>query len=139
MRKGKVLFAVITVVILIGILLGVLLPWQSKNRSSPEQAQETGTAANLGIIYLTVTPGLSAYYNLGVDSGALVTEVVPNSPADKAGVKVGDVIISFNGTRVEQGTSLLGIMRTCLTGDRISLEIWRAKSSQTVEFVHALD
>lgn len=129
----------ISLVIAIVILLGLfLVRWQSGTRSPSQQAQKTDTALDLGITYLTVTPGLSAYYNLGVDSGALVTEVIPHSLADKAGVKVGDVIISFNGTRIGQGTSLFGMMQTCLTGDRVSLEIWRAQSSQTVEFVHAL-
>ena len=90
----------------------------------------------MGITYLPVTRGLSAYYELGVDYGALVTEVMANSPASSAGVKVGDVILSFNEVRLNQGMSLLGLMRACPNGSRIALEVWDGNGVRAVEFVH---
>ena len=62
-------------------------------------AQETASAVSLGGTYLPLAAGLTTYYDLGVYSGALVTEATSNSPADKASVKVGDVILSFNGVK----------------------------------------
>jgi S1-C subfamily serine protease len=98
--------------------------------------EEPGTDHNLGITYLTITPTLAAYYQLGVESGALVTEVGSNSIADKAEVKVGDVILSFNGARLGEGVPLLGMMRACHPGDRIVMEVLRRNSITSVELVH---
>ncbi len=90
-----------------------------------------------GINYLPLTPGLSAYYDLGVDSGALITAVAPGSPADRAGIKVGDVIVSVNGARVEEDTSLLGVMRACPAGGDLNMECCRDKASRTVNLSNA--
>lgn len=124
-------------VVLLGIFLGFFLfQGQSEERSPSESAQETAMTHNLGITYLTVTPTLAAYYELGVESGALVTEVGPNSIADKAGVKVGDVILSFNGARLGEGAPLLGLMRACHPQNTIVMEVLRRKSITSVELVH---
>ena len=137
MTKSKVTLVAVTTVIALVILLGLFLfRWQSEERSPSERAQETASSVSLGVTYLPLTPRVSAYYDLGVDSGALVTEVTSNSPADKAGVKVGDIILSFNGARLEKGVSLLGMMRACPAGNRIVLEVWRGESTRMVEFVH---
>lgn len=104
---------------------------------SGEQELERTTPLDLGFTYLPVTSEVVAYYNLGVDSGALVTEVSPGSPADRAGVKVGDVILKFNGVSLEEGVSLFGMMKTCHPGgNSMLMEIWRDNSYQTVEMVH---
>ena len=119
------------------ILLGLFLPrWQSEYQLPSERAQETATALNLGVTYLAVTPRSSAYYNLGVNSGALVTEVAVDSLAERAGIKAGDVILSFNGVGLEEGITLLGMMRACPAGNKIALEVWNGKSTEIVELVH---
>ncbi len=136
MPKSKMTFAAVSMLIVAVVLLGFFLfRWQLKERSPSEPAQETTMAHNLGIIYLTVTPTLAAYYELGVESGALVTEVGPNSIADKAGVKVGDVILSFNGARLGEGVPLLGMMRACPAQNTIVMEVLRRKSITSVELV----
>jgi serine protease Do len=86
--------------------------------------------------YLQVTPQLSAYYGIGVESGALVTEVVPDSPAERSGIREGDIILSFNGTRLEKGSPLLGMMMTCPAGNRVMLEIMRTGNIRMVELFH---
>lgn len=115
-------------IILAGLFLSGQLPLG--------QAPETAAAVNLGFSYLTVTPRLAAYYNLGVDYGTLVTEVVIGSQADRAGIKVGDVIVSFNGTRIKEGVPLLGAIRDCPVGEKITIEVWRGKDVLIEELVH---
>lgn len=90
----------------------------------------------MGVSYLPLTPALSQYYGLTVNSGALVTEVVPGSVSEKAGLRVGDVIIAFNDTVLGEEVSLLGIIRTCPAGNPITLEFWRGTSRQRVKLVH---
>ena len=137
MSKRRVAtMGVIAVVLLAIVSAFFLLPRQPEESPAPEPAQGTSVAINLGFTYLQVTPRVSAYYDLGVDSGALVTEVVPRSPADTAGVEVGDVILSFNGAQVEEAAPLLGMMMVCPTDHKMVLGVWRGKSVSTVELIH---
>ncbi len=132
----------VTVIGIVAAVLSVLIlgfyfhPWQAETSLSLEPAREGSAPIDLGVTYLPLTPRLSAYYDLGVDSGALVTKVVPNSPADRAGVRVGDVILSFNGASVEKEIPLLGMIRACPADSDIVLEVCRGKSSQIIELVH---
>ena len=108
---------------------------QPEDCPSPRGVQKANTAVDLGITYLTLTPGISDGYGLDVDSGALVTEVVAGSTSDRAGVRVGDVIVTFNGVRLDEGESLLGMMRQCPSGIRVETVIWRAGRKITIEFI----
>jgi len=122
---------------LVALLSGLfLLPQQLKGNLSAASEKGSTASIDLGLTYLPVTRGLSEYYGLGVDFGVLVTEVAPDSPSGRAGVKVGDVILSFNGVRVGEGVSLLGMIRSCPVGNSVMLEIWRGNSCRIVEIVH---
>ena len=136
-NKSKVAIIGVIATVLVAIVLSFfLLPWQSEDEPSLEPPQETSAATDLGFTYLQVTPRVSAYYDLGVDSGALVTEVIPKSPADRAGVEVGDVILSFNGDRLEEEAPLLGMIMACPADHGIALEVWRGENVSTVELIH---
>ena len=60
----------------------------------------------LGVSVQDVTPALSKQFGVPVGEGALVGEVVKGSPAEKAGFKQGDVIVEFNGKKVEDSGHL---------------------------------
>ncbi len=137
MSKGRlaIISAVVVAVVTI-LLLFFLLPLYTEDRPPSELVRDNQTATDLGFTYLQITPQISAYYDLGVDSGALITEVIPESPAGKAGMEVGDVILSFNGARVEETAPLLGMIMVCPAGNRIELEVWRGKSVSTIELIH---
>lgn len=57
--------------------------------------------------------------------GAMVSEVVPGSPADQAGIKPGDAIVSINDDRIVSNTSLTGFVRQYAPGDEVTLEVVR--------------
>jgi serine protease Do len=65
------------------------------------------TRGYLGVIYLQdITPDLAKQFNLTGDNGALVGDVLPNTPAEKAGIKSGDVIVGFNGKDIADAHGL---------------------------------
>ncbi len=138
MNKRRVaIMGVITAVLLAIAVAFFLLPRQPEERVSLEPVHENSEATNLGFTYLQVTPRVSAYYDLGVDSGALVTEVIPRSPAEIAGMEVGDVILSFNGERLEDEIPLLGMMMSCPADHIIEMEMWREEKERTVKLIHS--
>lgn len=137
MRRSRIFTLALIPAALVIVALGFLLIAGPPQGGTPSAGEEDSTSfVNLGVTYMPVTPRLSAYYNLGIDFGALVTEVTPNSIADKAGVQVGDVILSFNGARVDDRISLLGMIMACPEGSNIMLEVWRGQGSRVIGLAH---
>ncbi|OGO30783.1 MAG: hypothetical protein A2Z29_03780 [Chloroflexi bacterium RBG_16_56_11] len=135
--KTKIFAAVIGPVFAALVLFGLFVLRGQTSEAAPNGTGQTDQASpGLGITYLNVTPAVSAYYRLGVQYGALVTEVVPGSPACLAGVETGDVILSFNGTRLGEDVSLLGMMMACPEGDMVQVEVWRVDYAMPLELLH---
>lgn len=85
----------------------------------------------LGIVGLTVNTRLARYYGLAVDRGVLVVRVDSRSPAYKAGVKPGDVIVSLEGEPVKNTESLLNLLYKFKVGNTIALEAFRGSRRVT--------
>lgn len=85
----------------------------------------------LGIRYTPITAALEEANNLSVDYGVLVVRgqtqndlaVAPGSPANKAGIVEGDIILEIDGQRLDEDTSLASIIRQKNVGDTVSLKI----------------
>lgn len=130
-KWGGVILGIAAVVTMIVVVAVSLLDQR-------DGALPNAVTVDMGVSYLPVTPGVADYYGLGVDSGALVTEVAPDSMAARAGVVVGDVILTFNGAEVREESPLLGAMRNCPAGNVIALEVWRGQSRQKMELIHSV-
>ncbi len=136
MKKSRSIVLVISLAVIVVAVSGVLaFRWQFA-RSAAQQPARNSTALNMGITYLSVTPAVAAYYGVGMDHGALVTAVFPDSPASLAGIKVGDMIESFNGVEIKDGGTLLGLILSCPRGNQVTVEIWRGNCSSLVQFSH---
>lgn len=107
-----------------------------------ESVQKTGkiSRAYLGIRYTEVTPALKEANSLSVDYGALVVRgdvkedlaVVPGSPANKAGIVEGDIILEIDGKKLEGTTSLAKLVGDKVPGDSISLKVLSKGEEKTV-------
>jgi len=87
----------------------------------------------LGIRGGEVTPDLAKSFDLDVTHGAFIYQVTPNSAADKAGLKAGDVITAVNGTMIRSFAALRAKIGTLSAGKEVSLEMVRDNESKTVK------
>jgi serine protease Do len=86
----------------------------------------------LGVTVQPVDPFVKNL-DLADSNGALVAQVTPGSGADKAGLRQGDVILSFNGTPVTQAPDLPPLVAITRPGSTAKVELLRDHKKQTVE------
>ena len=89
--------------------------------------------AYLGIRPVQVTPELNQAYGIGLDTGVLVDEVIAGSPAPKAGVKSGDVIVRLDDRKVVAVEDIFAELRQHKPGETVTLELKRNGETKTVE------
>lgn len=103
------------------------------------QLRDKGAVARgwLGIYLQKMTRDLSQSFNLDRPIGALVTKVVKDSPAEVAGIQVGDVILRFNGIEVESSSFLPPLVGRTAVGTPVPIELMRNDEIETIEVVIA--
>jgi len=87
----------------------------------------------LGVLIQDVTLDLAESFGMKQPRGALVAKVLPDSPALAAGIRVGDVIVSFNGTDVVNSSSLPPIVGSSAVGMQIPVEVIRDGRKQELK------
>jgi serine protease Do len=85
----------------------------------------------IGVQIQNLTPELAKSLGLPSTSGALVADVLPSSPAAKAGIQSGDVLTRFDGKSVESSSSLPVLVSLTESGKSVNVELWRNGRSQT--------
>ena len=85
----------------------------------------------LGVRIQDVTKEIAEIENLDEPRGALVASVAQNSPSEKAGVKAGDIILEFNGERIQEMKELPIIVARTEVGKKVKVKIWRNKKEIT--------
>ncbi len=95
------------------------------------QLREKGkvTRGWLGVLIQKVTPEIAESLGLDQARGALVADVVANGPAATAGVKVGDVIVEFDGHTVNESNELPMLVARTPLGKQVTLKVMRDKES----------
>jgi serine protease Do len=88
-----------------------------------------------GIGIQAITPGLAAGLNLSTDWGVIVSDVVPGSPADSAGLKVKDIITSIDGKPVESLPSIGTRLSMRTGGERIKLGVLRGSEKLSFDLL----
>jgi serine protease Do len=87
----------------------------------------------LGVSIQDVTPDLAKQFGLTEAKGALVSEVVADSPAAAAGLQSGDVITAFNGKKIDSPATLRNTVAATAIGSKVKVEVWRDKKTVTAE------
>ena len=100
-----------------------------------EQIREHGkvTRGWLGLMFQEVNRELAESFGLDKPHGALIAKVLEDSPAEKAGLKRGDVIIEFNDQDVKDAGALPPLVGQVKPGERIKLKIFRDGKAKTVQ------
>lgn len=102
-----------------------------------EQLKTTGkiSRGQLGISIQAMTQELSKSLGLPTPEGALVTHVFRHSPAEKAGLALGDVILSVNGKRIIQSRDLPLIIGNMQPNEKAQLRILRDRKEVTIDVI----
>jgi serine protease Do len=79
----------------------------------------------LGILGVDINPALASYYNLASEEGALIVRINEESPADKAGIEPGDIIIEIEGKPMKGMEDVRHLIWKRKAGERITLRILR--------------
>jgi serine protease Do len=85
----------------------------------------------LGVRIQDVTKEIAEVEKLDKPKGALVASVAENSPSDKAGIKEGDIILEFNGEKIQEMKQLPIIVARTEVGKKVKIKIWRNKKEIT--------
>jgi serine protease Do len=85
----------------------------------------------LGVSLSTVDPFTAFRNNLPVDSGALIADIVTGSPAEKAGLKKGDIIIGVDDKDVTSAEELIQMIQGSQIGQQVKITFWRSGSKST--------
>ncbi|MCA9307935.1 MAG: trypsin-like peptidase domain-containing protein [Patescibacteria group bacterium] len=87
----------------------------------------------IGVSYSIITKELATVRDL--PRGVFVSRVLPDSPADKAGIKRGDILTTFNGLQLDESNTLSKLVRDSKVGTSVKIELVRDNKTQSVNVV----
>lgn len=99
---------------------------------SPDADQATERRAWLGVSIQNLDAALAQAHGLSGIRGVLVSEAYENSPAKRAGLRAGDVILECNGQEVMDMPGLRNLVQAFGAGATVQLTVWRARGSLTI-------
>ena len=118
-----------------GGFMGVSFAIPSKVAMSvAEQLKSDGKVSRawLGVLIQDVNNDLAESFGLDRSSGALISRVLPDSPAEKAGLKSGDIIMAFNGENIEHSNELPYVVGQLKAGEKIDAKVYRNGKEQII-------
>lgn len=119
--------------------LGFAIP-VNKIKKITEELKENGSIDRnfeIGMRIQTIDEGIAKYYHLKNSKGVIVTKIYPNTPAEKGGIEVGDIIVDVEGFKINNENSMFSVFHEFRTGQTITLKIIRDEQeySKTMKLV----
>ena len=87
----------------------------------------------LGVSLVTVNEWIATRFDLTINNGVLIAQVVPGSPAEEAGLEPGDIVVSIDGEEVAAVEELTKILHSAEIGQVITIAFWRGEEQMTTE------
>lgn len=100
-----------------------------------EQLRDNGRVARgwLGVLIQDVTRELAESFDMDHPHGALIAKVLPDGPAEKAGIEVGDIVVKFNGKKVSFSSDLPPLVGSTNINSTVPVEIIRRSKYKTIK------
>ena len=92
----------------------------------------------LGVSLAEMTPELRSHFGVPESGGVMVSRVEAGSPAEKAGIEVGDILARLDGKDIKASWDLRARIRSYEAGQQVPIEVWRGGKAQTVTVTVAL-
>ncbi|PKO25865.1 MAG: 2-alkenal reductase [Betaproteobacteria bacterium HGW-Betaproteobacteria-8] len=89
----------------------------------------------VGIEAQDVTPQLAESFKLSHTEGSLIAGILPNSPAERAGLKPGDILLAINGNKVANSSSMLNLIANLQPNNKATLRIARNQHEMDVDVI----
>jgi len=122
--NGKVV-GINTAIVASGQGIGFAVPINIAKKLIPQLKKGNIVRGWLGVLVQNVAPDMVKFFKLPDTSGAIVSQVVKGSPADRAGIEEGDVIIEYNGKKVNSATDLPYLVAFTTPGETVNIKIVR--------------
>jgi serine protease Do len=90
---------------------------------------------DIGLRIQSLDQTIANYYNLDDTRGVIITQVLPNSPASKSGLKVGDIILQVDEYKINNEQTLIGVFQEFRAGQTISINVIRDNNTITKNMV----
>lgn len=133
--KGEVV-GINTAIIAGGQGIGFAIPVNMAKSIIP-QLRDKGkvTRGWIGVSIQPVTKDLADSFGLAGEKGALVSEVIPESPAEKGGIKTGDIIAAFDGKEIKEMNDLPRLVAATATGRSVRVKVIRDGKEEALTLV----
>ena len=113
--------------------LGFAIPI-NKVKKIVEELKKNGSIDRnfeIGLRIQSIDEGIATYYHLKSTKGVIVTKVYPNTPAEKGGIEVGDIILDVNGYKINDENTMFSVFHEFRAGQTITLKIIRDEKELT--------
>lgn len=113
--------------------LGFAIPINKVKRIVEELKQKGSIDRNfdIGMRIQTIDEGIAQYYHLKSIKGVIVTKIYPNTPAEKGGIEVGDIILEVEGYKINNENTIFSVFHEFRAGQTVTLKIIRDEKEVT--------
>jgi C-terminal processing protease CtpA/Prc len=133
-----------TIALVVAMFPAVVAAKPDKNENKPDVQRDTQVQADtfewsssqdsrLGVMVMGLNPELRTFFGAPRESGLLVAQVVPDSAAARAGIKVGDVITKLGSEKVDSAMDILGVIEKLEAPQKVGIEVIRDHKPTTLQ------
>jgi serine protease Do len=113
--------------------LGFAIPVNKIKRIIQELKEKGSIDRNfeIGMRIQTIDEGIAKYYHLKTAKGVIVTKIYPNTPAERGGMEVGDIIVEVEGFKINNENTIFSVFHEFRTGQTVTIKIIRDEKELT--------